>query len=92
MNAALNLDALYPVTKCCTKCHRDLPVDAFKWKRRPGRNPYRDSHCRECKAAYMRARYVPQVVERHPMERLLDAAFRDWRDIGARGANLGWRV
>lgn len=54
MNAALNLDALYPVTltKCCTECHRQLPVASFG--PRTDHAGGRDSRCRRCKAAYLR--------------------------------------
>jgi hypothetical protein len=105
VNTALNLDALYPVTltKCCTKCHRCLPVDAFR-QRHDKSKPERSNHCRECESAYKRERRallasgepkrlrIVSVDGRHPEDAACDAAFRDWRDIGARGVDLGWRV
>jgi hypothetical protein len=102
MNAALNLDALYPITltKDCRCCHRRLPIDDFQMRSKAD-TKYRDSYCKPCRRQLVRdwragnrkgavdRRHLPP---RNEHEKMLDAAFRDWRDIGARGVDLGWRV
>lgn len=84
------------LTKCCTKCHRQLPVEQFKWVKRKDAAPYREAHCIECKRAYFRARRAgglePRTMLRHLPPRLLaeqlcDTAFMQWRD-GTPGVEL----
>lgn len=97
MNAALNLDTLFPValTKCCTKCRRSLPIDNFLLLRK-NESEYREAVCRACKAAYKRERlaaikagtFAPSEPKRHlpprnEHEKMLDETFREWREAGA---------
>lgn len=90
------------MTKCCTKCHRSLPVEEFRMRTHKIR-PYLDSRCKACHAALkrdVRARqkagaYEPKVrvvhvFGRHPEDVVCDAAFMGWRCAGVafQGARL----
>jgi hypothetical protein len=99
MNAALNLDALYPITltKDCRCCHRRLPIDDFQMRSK-GASKYRDSYCKPCRRQLVRdwrAGIRPKVDQRHfaprcEHEKMLDETFREWREAGA--AFQGCRV
>lgn len=43
-------------TKICTKCGRELPLDAFPWRNKAAGT--RRSDCKECHSAYMKNQYA----------------------------------
>ena len=43
-------------TKICTKCGRELPLDAFPWRNKAAGT--RRADCKECHSAYMKKQYA----------------------------------
>lgn len=89
MSAALHHDIR--LTKCCTKCHRQLDIECFGW-RRDKCQPYRESSCKDCHKEYKRGwrergaqklQRVGKLWPRDPVEVECDTALRVFMGVTA---------